>query len=183
MYPFTLSLHEFEIEDDINENITGVNSGGDIYLPSFFRHVICDEAFNGALVQYYHLLLNNSNTFEQCRKELNSLIKIFARSFCCSQYTYKSDDERSFARNLSQSIIEDICCYFKYTDSYYLNSILDIVHKHFTLYDNILTELRKIIVPKIIAFLKVVISFSEINIHDGKKNPFSRAFEIAVLIS
>jgi hypothetical protein len=60
---------------------------------------------------------------------------------------------------------------------------LDIVHKHFTLYDNILTELRKIIVPKIIAFLKVVISFSEINIHDGKKNPFSRAFEIAVLIS
>lgn len=40
MYPFSLSLHEFDTEDDVGDNIAGISS--EVHLPSFFRHVLCD---------------------------------------------------------------------------------------------------------------------------------------------
>jgi hypothetical protein len=119
MYPFTLSLHEFEQDEDLGENITGVASG-DIYLPNYFRHVVCDEALLRGLVSYWQALVNGTANFEEGRGELTSLLRILGRSTCASQYTFKNEDERLFARNFAQAMIEDLMRGFRFYDSYYL---------------------------------------------------------------
>jgi hypothetical protein len=63
MYPFTLSLHEFELDDDLSENITGVTAG-DIYLPNYFRPVVCDEILLRGLVRYWEMLVRGASGFE-----------------------------------------------------------------------------------------------------------------------
>jgi hypothetical protein len=134
-------------------------------------------------MQYYHYLLDGAREFETARVELNSVLKILGRSICSNQYTFKNDDERIFSRNFSQTMIEDICTNFKFFDAYYLQSILDILQKHLTMYDNILMEIKKNILSKVINFFKILILHSQINIFDGKRNPFARIFEILGLVS
>ena len=91
MYPFTMSLHQFQIEDEIGENITCLGSG-DIYFPNSFRHVICDEQFLNSLLQYYQMVLNITQNFEYSRTELYSLIRIIGRASTPSQYSFKSNE-------------------------------------------------------------------------------------------
>lgn len=177
MYPFTLSLHEFEQEDDLTENITGVTSG-DIYLPNFFRHVVCDEPLMRGLVGYWQMLVNGTSNFEEVRGELTSLLRMLGRSTCASQYTFKNDDERFFARNFAQAMIEDFMRGFRFYDSYYLQAILDILHKHLIMHDSILVEIRHRILSPMLTFLKLLVANSEVSPFEGKRNAFARAFEI-----
>lgn len=49
-------MHESEIEDEIHENISGLQS--EIYFPSYFRNLLCDTGFLMDLIGYY-VKLNN----------------------------------------------------------------------------------------------------------------------------
>lgn len=88
-------------------------------------------------MKYWHDLLG-IGSFDEVRNEINSLIKVLGRSTCSSQYTFKNEEERIFARNYAQSMIEDFLSSFRYYDSYYLHALLDIVQKHLTMHDPIL---------------------------------------------
>lgn len=52
MYPFTLSLHEFEVDEDSADNLTGSGSG-EIYFPNYFRHAICDTSLLQQIYSFF----------------------------------------------------------------------------------------------------------------------------------
>lgn len=74
--------------------------------------------------------------------------------------------------------MEAICINFKFYDSYYLHSILEIVQKQLTMSDSSSHSIRKESVIKIFAFFKNIVMHASITPFDGRRNPFSRVFEI-----
>ena len=177
MYPFTLSLHEFEVEEDSVDNISGANSG-DVYFPSYFRHVLCDVVFLDSILKYFQMLLQNNLPFDQKRKELTSGIKILGRASIPSQYTFKNEDEKLVARDFSIKFIQFISTEYRYHEFYYLNTIMDVFLKMLTMYDFFFSSNRGVIIDATLEFLGRVITEVEITIEEGKKNPFAKVFEL-----
>ncbi len=58
MFPFTLSLHQYDHELEPNDKITGSN--GQIYFPQYFRNVLCDMGLIRNLGLYYQFLTATS---------------------------------------------------------------------------------------------------------------------------
>lgn len=79
-------------------------------------------------------------------------------------------------------MMEAISVNFKFYDSYYLHSILEIVQKQLTMVDSSALAIRKESVVKIFAFFKNIVMHAAIVPFDGRRNPFSRVFEIIGLL-
>lgn len=75
-------------------------------------------------------------------------------------------------------MMEAICVNFKFYDSYYLHSILEIVQKQLTMTESSANAIRKESVVRTFAFFKNIVMHASIVPFDGKRNPFSRVFEI-----
>ena len=82
MYPFSLNMHEAEIEDDIHDNISGMAS--EIYFPSYFRNFLCDTPLLMDIVSYYNSILKNSVNFDAIRSDVYSLIRVLGRCMSAS---------------------------------------------------------------------------------------------------
>ncbi len=54
-------------------------------------------------------------------------------------------------------MVLDICANFKFYDSYYLQSILEIVQKHLTMHDSVLLQIKKQILFKVLDFFKIMV--------------------------
>jgi hypothetical protein len=75
-------------------------------------------------------------------------------------------------------MIEDFMRGFRFYDSYYLQAILDVIHKHLIMHDSILVEIRHRMLSPMLTFLKLLVVNSELSPFEGKRNAFARAFEI-----
>jgi hypothetical protein len=145
--------------------------------------VVCDEALLRGTVNYWKMLATGTSNFEEVRGELNSVLRILGRSSCASQYIFRNDEERSFARNFAQAMLVDLMGGFRHYDNYYLQAILDILQKHLTMHDSLLLEIKHQILFKAIEFCQLLVANSEITPFDGRRNPFARAFEIAASVT
>lgn len=63
-------------------------------------------------------------------------------------------------------------------DSYMLHSIMDVTQKMLQINDSLFSEKKYQIIGIILNFLHNVMSFSQINVEEGKRSPFARVFEI-----
>jgi len=70
-----------------------------------------------------------------------------------------------------------LCQNFKYTDFYYLNSIIDLIYKLLTMYDYHFNQQKTIIIDAALNFCYQAISVP-IKVEEGKRNPFARIFEV-----
>jgi hypothetical protein len=140
--------------------------------------VLCDIDYLGDLLRYYNLVLGSSTNFDDCRQEIYSLVKILGRVAVPSQYTFKNEEERKSSRMFSLSVLEVLCAPPRFMDSYMLHSIMDVTQKIILMNDSLLTEKRYQIIGIVLNFLHNVMSFSQINVEEGKRSPFARVFEI-----
>lgn len=161
MYPFTLSLHEFEVEEDLGENTTGLNTG-DIYFANYFRHVLCDMGFLNDLLNYYGYVVRTAGEFEDCRGEIYSLVRILGRVACPSQYTFKNDEERQSSREFSLTVLSALCQPPRFFDSYLLHTILDVSQKILLMFDAYFQDRKSSIVALVLSFLHHLMCYAEV---------------------
>ena len=142
MYPFTLGIHEYDVEDDAVDSINGPSSG-DVYFPSFFRNVICDRKFLDNVSGYLNMMLSIEKNFEDLRTELMALIKILGRVCLPSGYSFKNEEEKEITRTFSLNWIEALSMNCKYMNFYYLDVLLDIFSKIMSMYDTFYSKAKK----------------------------------------
>ena len=160
--------------------MAGVNSN-DVYFPGYFRHVICDKEFLTALKKYYCFLLAVEVPFADKRREIIAITKILGRICLPSQYTFKNDPEKEVARGFALEYFSYACYNFTYMDFYYLNNIMDVMFRMLSMYDSYYNSHKTLITESSLNFLFLVVQGVEIVLEEGRKNPFSRVFEMLSL--
>lgn len=66
MYPYTLRIHESELEDDVHDNIAGLNT--EIYFPTYFRGYLCDTSLLFDLAGFLISLIKESTKIDDVRE-------------------------------------------------------------------------------------------------------------------
>lgn len=84
-YPFTLSLQEFEFDEELREN-----SVGEIYFPNYFRNVTTDTHFMQGLYRLY-TWYNAVVEFDSVSQDVLNLLRIMGK--VCSANSYYFDTE------------------------------------------------------------------------------------------
>jgi hypothetical protein len=116
MYPFSLSIHEAEIEDEIQENIAGLQT--EIYFPTYFRCYLCDYELLANIVNYYSGLSLHSQSFEAIREDLYLLIHIIGRTLSATSSTFAEESDKKRFRmmtvNFITRLLREHCIYDSY---------------------------------------------------------------------
>ena len=63
-------------------------------------------------------------------------------------------------------------------DFYYLNNIMDVMYRMLSMYDSCYNSQKAIITESSLNFLFLVVRGVDIVLEEGRKNPFSRVFEL-----
>ena len=113
LYPFAMSLHETDNEEEIGEAITGAY-GGDVYFPGFFRPVLSSQPLLSTFANYTRAILDSNLPYEQVRQPLTALIKIIGRLCAASAYSFKHDHEKLMCRECGVEALAYVCGNFKY---------------------------------------------------------------------
>ena len=66
-------------------------------------------------------------------------------------------------------------------DFYYLNNIMDVMYRMLSMYDSCYNNQKALITESSLNFLFLVVQGVEIVLEEGRKNPFSRVFELLSL--
>lgn len=98
------------------------------------------------------ILLPREVDYESKRKPINSVLKILSRMCIPSQYTFKNDDEKQLSREFALKYMQYLCQNFKYTEFYYMNTIIDLIYKLLTMYDYHFNQNKIIIIEAALNF-------------------------------
>lgn len=71
-----------------------------------------------------------------------------------------------------------LCQNFKYTEFYYLNTIIDLVYKLLTMYDYHFNQHKVVVIDAALNFCYQAIQQVPIKVEEGRRNPFARIFEV-----
>ena len=105
------------------------------------------------LFKYYSdILLPREVEYDSKRKPINSVLKILSRMSIPSQYTFKNDEEKQISREFALKYMQFLCQQFKYTEFYYLNTIIDLVYKLLTMYDYHFSQHKTAIIESALTF-------------------------------
>ena len=84
-------------------------------------------------------------------------------------------------RSFALDYFSYVCCNFTYMDFYYLNNIMDVMYRMLSMYDSCYNNQKALITESSLNFLFLVVQGVEIVLEEGRKNPFSRVFELLSL--
>jgi hypothetical protein len=131
--------------------------------------------------EYFMFLVKELNTANQLGDTIYTLVRIVGRLTSASVYTFNSEDERRLFRARCVDMTIALLFNFKFFDPFYLHSLSEIFCKLLTSYATTdLQEKRLKLYEGLIFFCDMLIENCQIRLEDGKRDPFSRVFDILV---
>ena len=177
MFPFAMSLHETDGEEEPGEAIAGAY-GGDVYFPGYFRPVLSSRPVLNAIASYIRALIELRQPYEQVRGPLNVLVKIAGRLCAASSYSFKTDRDKGLSREYGVDMLMYLCDNMTYFDDYFISSVLEALTKVMTMSDRHLSERKPSLISNINRFLFKVVSGLPIVLAEGQRSPIAKAFDL-----